>query len=345
MPQITPIRGFTNTPVTKAICMASLVVALSLLVLVLKQYVHLAVDPFIVRYNQYWRIATFQLSVVNESDLLLSVALWFHFKTLERLFGPRKYFSLVVLFALYNAVVTFLVLCVGQLATVYAAAVARALIRRQPLEVVYFDTVFNSVASGPFGILALLYVCHGTYIPVLYHFRILLQKPAEPADQPDTQEQRSGAGAYILDTAKKAITLSNHFQVHFFFTLLMLNHGLASLIPCLVGVLIGRLYTQDLLAGSRSWVLPSLLFRLFVAPQKLRAYTVQTFARRWRGYRRLNSVDIEPLPVATEESTGRADEDEAEVAIDDIRLLEDAAVRSTSPVRPLGRQFLNTFRT
>ncbi|KAM9900602.1 hypothetical protein OXX79_005033, partial [Metschnikowia pulcherrima] len=75
------------------------------------------------------------------------------------------------------------------------------------------------------------------------------------------------------------------------------------------------------------------------------AYTVQTFARRWRGYRRLNSVDIEPSPVATEESTGRADEEEAEVAIDDIRSSEDAAVRSTSPVRPLGRQFLNTFRT
>ncbi|GEQ66602.1 hypothetical protein JCM33374_g265 [Metschnikowia sp. JCM 33374] len=344
MPQITPIRGFTNTPVTKAICAASTIVALSLSILVSKQYVSLAIDPFVVKYSQYWRVATFQLAVVNESDYIVTIALWFHFKTLERLFGPRKYFSLVTLFALYNAVGTFLVLCIGQLSLVYLAAIARFLIWRQPMQTVYYDTIFNAVVPGPFGILASLYICHGTYIPTSYHFKILLQKPEEGSPEtPGSTERTTSSGTANLG---KYITLTNHFQVHFLFTILMLNHGFSSLIPCLVGVFIGHLYTKDLLAGSRSWLLPPLLFQLFVAPQKLRSYTARTLSRRWQGYQRVSSVDTEPSPPIIDESTGRLEEEDAEVAIDDIRQQSDNPVaRSTSPVRPLGRQFLDTFRT
>ncbi|OBA23865.1 hypothetical protein METBIDRAFT_114466 [Metschnikowia bicuspidata var. bicuspidata NRRL YB-4993] len=339
MPQITPIRGFTNTPVTKAVCTASIVFALALLVLVLKQYVNLTIDPFIVTYSQYWRVATFQFSVVNESDLILTIVLWFHFKTLERLFGPRKYFSLVTLLALYNAVGTFLTLCIGQLATVYFAAVARRFVSGQPMQLVYYDTIFNSVVPGPLGILALLYICHGTYIPVLYRFKILLKRPV------NTPGPSLGADNGLLENGGKAITLTNHFQVHFVFTLLMLNHGFKSLLPVLVGVVIGLLYTKDLLLGSRSWVLPSMVFQLLVAPHKL-PRTIRTLARRWQGYQRVAETEIEPLPTVADETVNQADEDELEVAIDDLaHRLEVGGTRSTSPVRPLGRQFLDTFRT
>lgn len=326
MTQITPIRGFTNTPVTKLLCIVVTAAALLLLILLWKPYLRLAVDPYLVQYAQYWRVTTFQLSVVNESDYMLTMALWFHFKTLERFFGLRKYLSLVVLFALYNAVVTVLVLCLGQLLLIGAYAVLRAATLRHPFELVYYDTILNLVVPGPLGILSLLYVCHGTYIPVSYHFKILLRRP-------------------LLGARGSEIKLSNHFQIHALFALLALNNGFSSLTACLVGLLVGRLYTLNLLAGSKNWVLPSFVFRMFVSPRHLQRTALRRFARRFRGYQPLPQEVPVVEVVAEEEHRSTPEEEDREVAIDDIRNNEEHANRSATPVRPLGRQFLDTFRT
>lgn len=336
MPQITPIRGFTNTPVTRTICILSTVVTLAVLIFSLKPYVKLAVDPFIVEYNQYWRVATFQLSPVNESDYMLLTILWFHFKTLERLFGARKYLLLIVLFALYNAVVTFLVLCLGQLFIVGFIALFKMIVLRQQFQVEYTDTVFNAVASGPFGLISLLYMCHGAYIPVSYHFKILLRKPKE-SEAGDTEQSESP------ESLGKSITLTNHFQIHVLYTILLLNHGFSTLVPCLIGLFIGHLYTQDLLAGSKNWVLPLLVFRGFVSPRKLHRSVTRSLRRRIHEYQPIED-SVEPTPVP--EQSERPDEEDAEVALDDIRSNEENQEgRSATPVRPLGRQFLDTFRT
>lgn len=337
MPQITPIRGFTNTPVSRTICIFSTVAALAVLIFSLKPYVKLAIDPFIVEHSQYWRVATFQLSVVNESDYMLTTILWFQFKTLERLFGSRKYLSVIVLFALYNAVVTFLVLCLGQLFIVGFVALFKLVVLRQQFAVEYTDTVFNAVASGPFGLLSLLYVCHGAYIPVSYHFKILLRKPKE-----------DDSGAQGTESSGSSITLTNHFQIHVLYTILLLNHGFSTLVPCLVGLLIGHLYTQDLLAGSKNWVLPLLVFRAFVSPRKLHKNFTRSLRRRLHDYQPILESSIPELtPVPSEEGPAdRQEDDDAEVALDDIRSNDESPEgRSATPVRPLGRQFLDTFRT
>lgn len=340
MPQITPIKGFTNTPVTRSVCVVSTVATLALLILALKQYLHLAVDPYIIQYSQYWRVATFQFAVVNESDYMLSTILWFHFKTLERFFGPRKYLLLVAVFALYNAAATFLVLSLAQLLVVFLCAAGRMLLFHDPLRLVYFDSVFNLVVPGPVGILALLYVCHGAYIPVLYHFKVLLRKPAGDADA-------SGLLAAGAVNSGTVLTFTNHFQIHVVFLVYALNNGFQSLIPAAVGFLIGHLYTHDLLAGSKTWVLPSVVFRFFVAPGKVRRTTARDFRRRLQGYRSVLQIPQVQLPEPTPEREDRPDgeDEDREVAIDDIRHEdENAAARSTTPVRPLGRQFLDTFR-
>lgn len=323
MTQVTPIRGFTNTPVTKAICIYLTVLTLLLLLFLLKHYAKLTIDPLIVQYSQYWRIATFQAAVLNELDYLLCVLLWFHFKTLERFFGSRKYFSLIVVLAAYNALVMFLVLSLGQLLVNSLHAVVSALWLREKFALVYYDTIFNSVAPGPFGLLSLLYMCFGAYIPVSYHFKILLRKP-------DPENETGGA----------EITLTNHFQVHAIYTLLMLNNGISSLLPCLVGLAVGRLYTQELLAGSKNFAAPELIFRLFVSPRKVQLSALRNVRHMARGYQPISRlVELSPTPVET-----RQDEEEGEVAIDDIRSNEPEA-RSETPVRPLGRQLLDAFRT
>ena len=97
MAQLTPIRGFTNTPVTRSICMISTVVPIMLSVLAIKYVVKFAIDPYIIQYNQFWRVVTYQLSVVNESDYLITVLLWFQFKVLEilRITKVFKYYNII----------------------------------------------------------------------------------------------------------------------------------------------------------------------------------------------------------------------------------------------------------
>lgn len=295
----------------------------------------LSIDPFIVEFSQYWRVITFQLLVVNESDYMLITILWFNFKTLERFFGSRKYLSVIVLFAIYNAVITFLVLALGQLLLVGVAAIFRLVVLRQQFTVLYTDTIFNTVALGPFGLISLLYMCHGAYIPVSYHFKILMKKPKADESE-DSEPHNTGS----------TLTLTNHFQIHVLFTILMLNNGFASLIPCLVGLLVGRLYTQDLLAGSKNWVLPLLVFRLFVSPRKLQRSATRTLQHRFHQYQLVSEeIPAEQTPVVEEEVPERHDEEDTEVALDDIRSNDETQEdRSATPVRPLGRQFLDTFR-
>lgn len=302
MPQVTPIRGFTNTPVTKSICVVSTVLALLLLVLLWKQYAALAVDPYILRYSQYWRVATFQLGLVNELDYLLCVLLWFHFKVLERFFGSRKYLLLVAVLALYNAAVTFVVLAALQLLVCVLRAALAAAATGSALSVAYTPTVFNLVAPGPFGLVSLLYVCYGAYVPVTYHFRILLRKPADDAAPADT----------VL------LPLTNHFHIHILYTLFMLNNGWRSVLPCLVGLALGRLYTRDLLAGTKNSALPLAVYAFFVSPL----------------VRKL-SLRHAPTPAHA-----RTDDDAVE-PLDEMHARE----RSETPVRPLGRQLLDTLTT
>lgn len=330
MAQVTPIRGFTNTPVSRSIIIVTTLLALATSILLLKPYAKLAIDPFIIQYGQYWRIATFQMAVVNESDYLLCVLLWFHFKVLERHYGSHKYLSLAVLFCLYNAAITFLVLTVGQLMTVAILALFRMLVFREPFQLTYFDTFLNLVASGPVGILSSLYVCFGASIPVSYRFKIVISKPTETSPEGHT------------------LTFSNHFQIHTVYLLLMFNNGIRSLIPALVGLFIGNLYTRDLLIGSDVWRVPLVVFRLFVNPRKFRRSAARYARQRWLGYLALqtqpSAVNVEQ---GDETNTPERYEEDDEVAINDIPDAESRQPQGepANPVRPLGRQFLDTFRT
>lgn len=354
MALLTPIKGFTNTPVTKSICLITTIGALALLILSLKPYVVLAIDPFIVQYAQYWRVITFQLSVVNESDFLLSMVLWFQFKTLERFFGPKKYLSIIVLFALYNSVLTFLVLSLGQLAIVGTWATLNVIFMRLGVQITYFKTIFNSTTPGPLGMLSLLYVCHAQYIPITYLFKLLLRKPKSldesSTGSSSTNSEASSAGAsggatwwssLLLD-----VTLTNHFQTQIIYTILLLNHGVSSIIPCLIGILIGKLYTLDLLIGSKNWVLPSIIFELFVNPHKAQKSFTSSITRRIRGYQPVSELGaLLPQSAVAEHSLNEEVEDDREMAIEDLRNQEENdAARSATPVRPLGRRFLDTFR-
>lgn len=291
MTQFTPIRGFVNTPVSRLVCVLAALGAVGASLLLVKHYFNLQIDPFILEYGQYWRVALFQLAVVNESDFLLTALLWFLYKNLERFYGSRRYLSLVAVFALYNALCCFIAMCLGLVATRLVAYVVYAKLGLAPPE---FD-VWNRVAAGPLGLLLSLYVCYGRVIPVLYRFRVLLL----PADA-------SGEST--------GLNLTNHFQIHLLYTLLFLNHGFSSILPCLVGLFLGFLHVNELLPGAK-WTIPAVVFRAFIHPRST------LFSRRHDGYVRLGSPSqAEVLSMQSDD----ADPDAAETAAE--------------PPRPLGSQ-------
>lgn len=333
MAQLTPIRGFVNVPVTKSICTISTIFTLVVSLFQYHDFLKLIVAPFVIEYGQYWRILTFQLSVANESEYVLITFLWFYYKAIERFFGSRKYLSLLLLFALYNAVICFLVISLGQLLeNIVIHSVFKPL--KGEDKFIYKTTFLNAVSSGPLGIISSLYIAYGTYVPTSYYWTILLRKEKLPL-------QRTELGSSINKKGRIAITLSNHFFIYILYTLLLFNNGIESIIPCLVGLIIGKLYSHDLLPGTRNWLLPSTFFKAFVAPRKFVAQLPQRF-------RRQHSDGFEPIDhrpdtiLQTTDNQSETDDDPEDV--DEVRN-EGAQIRAETPVRPLGSQFLDTFRT
>lgn len=334
MPQITPIGGFTNTPVTLSVCVFSAVAAVVVLILALKHLVELELVPLLLVYGHWWRVLVFQLVAGTELDFLLATVLYFHFKVLERHFGLRRYLLVLGVFAFWNAVVTVAALYLGM---VLLGLLAKTVSWNFGLPLAFTKTnVFNTVAPGPLGILSLLFICYTKYIPALYHFKIILRNPGPDPD------------LAALETAPRqplAITLNDQFAVAIPYLLLVFNHGLASFLPCVVGLLLGHLYTLDLLFFSGRMV-PHIVYQAFTRPLSLRWPSWSLVLSRWRGYRSVSLfASPDPLSPPSDISRGASprDNDDAEVALDEIGTSN--APPSDTPVRPLGRQFLDTFRT
>ncbi|CAI5758798.1 unnamed protein product [Candida verbasci] len=309
MVQSTPIRGFANTPVTKSICIISTITPLLLSILSIKYLVQLIIDPFIIEYHQFWRVITYQFAVINESDYLLIILLWFQFKVLERFYGSRKYLSIVTLFAIYNSITSLIIMSVGQLLVYYLSFVIKVwLFKYDPTTVHYQTTILNEIIPGPIGILSSLYICFGQNIPISYYFQILLKKPTN-------------------DESSKVLNLTNRFPIHIMYTLLLLNNGFKSIIPSLIGLFIGKLYCYDLLPGV-SWLLSSTIYHLFINP-------IKKFTNWYVFIRQKFSNQTLPESRASEEPEDDLDESRQ----------EENRIRAETPVRPLGSQFLDTFRT
>lgn len=323
MGQLTPIRGFVNTPIIKLICIYTSIVSVGVSVFQIKHLFTLSIDPFLVEYHQYWRLALFQLSFINESDFLLGILLWFQFKVLERFYGTRKFLSVVILFWLYNAMITVIVMGLGQLViNVIDFMILKALGRGNYQ---FFDTFMNSVAPGPIGLLSSLYLCYGWYIPISYEYEILL------GPKPVSNESENGTTEATNERPRRAksLRLTDHFQLHVLYTIFLFNNGLTSLIPGLIGLFIGRLYVSDLLPGKQ-WLIPVSLFQFTMNPINNVARAVDTIRSWFSGY---HSIE-EPVEQVNEQ-------------VDDDNEFEEeglSEIRAETPVRPLTSQFLNTFR-
>lgn len=310
--------------------------------------------------------------MINESDYLLTIFLWFHFKPLERFYGSNKYLSLVFVLAAYNMVMTFLVMSLGQLLINFLNYVIMTVLKFGSFN--YFTTILNTVAPGPLGIVSSLYICYGKVIPISYQFKILLSNPSTTeaatttttSSSPTSPSSDGNDPSYDPSSTSHApsreLILTDHFQIHIIYTLLLFNNGFKSFLPCLIGIFIGKLYCADLLPGSKHWLLPSSLFKFFISPVNSTKRFVRFIHRTIRNiigfnsgfgvgsgsrrYQPINQTIVEDDQDGEnpENGDGDGDGDDREEIVDDIRNTNDNEIRAETPVRPLASQFLDTFR-
>lgn len=143
--------GFKNLPISQIATSLTLLIPLIASLSNVKYLFYYAYDPFIIRYDQFWRLLTFQLSFLNESEVLLGLVLLYQFRSLERLYSSHKYLSNIIVIYLYILIITSLTIAFN------------------------FYTGFqwiNSMASGPTAIIFALLFQYTEYIPVMYKFEI-----------------------------------------------------------------------------------------------------------------------------------------------------------------------------
>lgn len=144
---------FKHFPLSRALCIFSTVVPMLVSLMGMKYIFYYSYDPFISQYRQLWRMITVQLAYVNESQVFISVIVFYLLRDLERLFGTPKYLGVIM------ATYSYTLLLIALLASVKFYTGMQWL---------------NSVSSGPTTVIFALLANYRDYIPVMYKFEIAI---------------------------------------------------------------------------------------------------------------------------------------------------------------------------
>jgi len=143
--------GFKNLPVSRTLTLITLLTPLIASLSNLKYLFYYAYDPFILEYGQFWRLGTFQLSFLNESEVLVGLVLLYQLRSLERLYSSHKYLSIILMIYLYVVLFTSIMIMIDFYSGI---------------------KVVNSMSSGPTAIIFALLFQYREYIPVMYKFEV-----------------------------------------------------------------------------------------------------------------------------------------------------------------------------
>ncbi|CCD23299.1 Dsc2p NDAI_0B02640 [Naumovozyma dairenensis CBS 421] len=179
-------------------------------------------DPFISEYHQYYRLLTFQLASINESNVVLSILIWYQFRHLERLMGSYKYFSVITLLFLYT---TLIISCSNLIFNAFLPW-----------------NIWNRFPSGSLPLLLSLFHFYKQYTPQIYQFEILLTKPIFSKSKDHNKQMKW--------------ELNDHFFLNTLIFILILNQDFVGIICGFVSWLCGVFVDKHLLPGLNKWRLP-----------------------------------------------------------------------------------------
>ena len=83
--------SFTNAPVSRTLVYGLVGMSIGASLLDIKHYFYILVDTHIWKYHQTWRALIYQLCYTNSSEVLFGAMTLYHLRSVERLWGSRKY--------------------------------------------------------------------------------------------------------------------------------------------------------------------------------------------------------------------------------------------------------------
>ncbi|CCH41978.1 UBA domain-containing protein [Wickerhamomyces ciferrii] len=143
--------GFKDLPVSKGLAISTIIIPLVASLSNMKYLFYYAYDPFLIQYKQFWRLFTFQIAFLNESEVLLGIVLLYQFRSLERLFGSHKFISIIIVLYGYIIFITSIIATLN-----------------------FYTGLkwINFMSSGPTGIILGIFFHFKEFIPIMYKFEI-----------------------------------------------------------------------------------------------------------------------------------------------------------------------------
>ncbi|KIX04104.1 uncharacterized protein Z518_07657 [Rhinocladiella mackenziei CBS 650.93] len=209
--------GFSNTPVTRFVILACICASILTSILDLRHLVPIKPYPHLWPYQQISRILTFQVAYTSSTELLFAIALLYQFRVLERLWGPRKYASFLVVCFWLNVLLIPTLCLVLKLGTLGA---------------------YNYVPAGPTAVVFAALSAWGDEIPRLYRYKIITGTAQQ-------QEQQEGSSQQIA-----GIALSDKSTTYVLAAQLALSQFPYQLLPAAVGWTVGSAWMGELLPGG-----------------------------------------------------------------------------------------------
>ncbi|KAI0809469.1 hypothetical protein GGR55DRAFT_679820 [Xylaria sp. FL0064] len=155
--------SFTNAPVTRSLVYGLVAMSIAASLLDVKHYFYILVDLHLWRFHQTWRALIYQLCYTNSSEVLFAAMTLYNLRSVERLWGSRKYATFIF--------VTFLL--TSTLSPVILALVLR------PLSF----GLLNYLPAGPTPIIFAALAQYHVMIPHIYKYRIATSISPSPTDQ------------------------------------------------------------------------------------------------------------------------------------------------------------------
>ena len=211
--------SLTHTPTTRALLYGSIGATILASILDLKAYAPIKPTPHLWPYLQFSRILTFQLAYLSAAEVLISAFLLYQFRSLERLWGARKYASFVLV---SWACLTILIPSIALV-----------------LKISTFGA-YNYIPAGLVGIVYAVMAAWQEEVPRLYRYKILTSAAESPAD---------------VDA--KGIVLSDKSMTYLLALQLALTQFPYNLLPAAIGWVVGSAWMGELLpAGMGRYRVP-----------------------------------------------------------------------------------------
>lgn len=217
--------GFTNAPITRTLIIASITLSILISLTDTKPFLPLSIRPHLVHYTQFWRLLTWPLAYTSSSSVLFSSMTLYNLRTIERLWGSRKFLSFILSTAAYTTLLPPLALM-----TLHVLSLGR----------------INTLPSGPTALVFALLVQYHAAVPYSYKYNISWPSPTSSSS---TSSNAASSSAVILTS--KATTYLLPLQ-------LALSSLPGSAIAATTGWLVGYAYRLDLLPGAATWRVPDL---------------------------------------------------------------------------------------